>query len=180
MTTAGFAEDGGFADLRRGRVHGAVNGHSAVGPARSLLGLAAGAVALLATPSASLAQFQVCNKTSAKEIYVALGLHREGKGWQSEGWYTIARRQCSALVDKMTGRYYYLYVESDNDTVWDGGDDDDSSNFCVRPGRAFTLGVTSLAERGDNPNCEKHGYVTKRFMRVDTERYGDYTFEISD
>ena len=42
------------------------------------------------------------------------------------------------------------------------------------------LNVARLADRGDDPNCEKHGFVTHRFLRVDTEKYDDYTFTIND
>jgi uncharacterized membrane protein len=133
------------------------------------------ASALLATSSASFAQFQVCNKTSADKIDVAIGLYHDSSGWVSKGWYEIARDACTTLVDKMSDRYYYLYPES-GDTVWDGDDEAGSSNSCVHPDNKFTLSVAELANGGDNPDYEKHGYATKRFTRVDTEKYSDYTF----
>ena len=89
---------------------------------RCLLGPAIVATALVSTTSSGFAQFQVCNKTSTKEIYVALGLYREGKGWESEGWYSIARNQCTTVLAEMSDRYYYLYAESD-DKIWDGDGD---------------------------------------------------------
>ena len=110
---------------------------------------------------------------------MALGLYREGKGWESEGWYSIARNQCTTVLAEMSDRYYYLYAESD-DKIWDGDGDKQGSNFCVQNGDAFTINVGPLAGRGDNPNCEKAGYLTKRFMRVDTEAYDEYTFNIED
>ena len=70
--------------------------------------------------------------------------------------------------------------EACDDVVWDGQGVEGSTNFCVDPGKRFALNVASLSDRGDDPNCEKHSYATKRFMRVDTERYGDYTFDIND
>jgi uncharacterized membrane protein len=146
---------------------------------RPLLYFVIAAVALAATPSASFAQLQVCNRTSANEIYAAVGRYQEPDGWESDGWYAIAQHNCTTVVDQLNDRYYYLYVES-NDTVWDGGNEEGSTNFCVRPENAFTLYVASLSDQGDNPNCEKHGYKTKRFMRVDTEGYSDYTFNINN
>jgi uncharacterized membrane protein len=150
---------------------------------RLLIGFAIMAVALTAPPSGSFAQFQVCNRTSANQINVAIGAYRESTGWQSNGWYTIDRDQCTSLIDNMTDRYYYLYVEA-GDTVWDGmsGEGSEgSSNFCIDPQDAFNIDVKSLSKPGsDNPNCEKHNYQTKRFMRVDTEGNSEYTFNIND
>jgi uncharacterized membrane protein len=146
---------------------------------RGLLCLAVVATALVTTTSAGLAEFQVCNKSSVKEVYVAIGFYQERKGWQSEGWYSVSRNRCTTVISEMSDRYYYLYVEGD-DKVWDGDGDEQGSNFCVRNGEAFTIEVKPLAQRGDNPNCEKAGYLTKRFMRVDTETYDDYTFDLGD
>ena len=141
---------------------------------------AVGVIAGMAEPSASLADFKVCNRTSAKEIYIAFGVYHGRKGWESEGWYPAKRGECTRLLDQMGDRYYYLYVEGDNDVIWDGKGDEGSTNFCVKVGGEFTLNVAAMSRGSDNPDCEKNGYTTKRFMRVDTERYGDYTFEISD
>jgi uncharacterized membrane protein len=150
---------------------------------RLLIGFAIVAVTLTASSSSSFAQFQVCNQTSAEQINVAIGAYRQSTGWQSKGWYAIARNQCTSLIDSMTDRYYYLYVEA-GDTVWDGMSgqgSEGSSNFCIDPQDAFDIDVKSLSDGGsDNPNCEKHNYQTKRFIRVDTEGYGEYTFNIND
>ena len=51
---------------------------------------------------------------------VAFGLYRGHKGWESEGWYSVKSGQCTRLLNQMGDRYYYLYVEGDNDVVWDG------------------------------------------------------------
>ena len=136
------------------------------------------AIALLGMSSRCFAQFQVCNQTSKDDIYVAVGLFQNG-GWQSTGWYDITRKDCTVVVETMNDRYYYLYVESGN-TVWDGTGAKGGSNFCVHPNDAFTLKVAAMSDGGDNPICEKHGYATKRFFRVDTEKYDDYTFNIGD
>src|SRR5690242_16941951 len=106
--------------------------------------------ALMATTSASLAQFEVCNQSTVDEIYVAIGLYKESKGWESEGWYTVARGECATLVERMADRYYYLYAENGKD-VWDGTNDGGSTNFCVDPEKVFTLNVKALASQGDNP-----------------------------
>jgi uncharacterized membrane protein len=146
---------------------------------RLFLHLAIATGVVVATSSASLAGFEVCNQSSVNEIHVAIGLYKEGKGWESEGWYTVTRGECATLVERLSDRYYYVYAENGDD-VWDGSDEEGSSNFCVHPEKVFTLNVAALADRGDNPNCEKHGYVTKRFKRIDTERYSDYTFNFGD
>jgi len=84
-------------------------------PSRLLLCFAVLATALLAAPTASRADFNVCNKTSAQEIYGVIGLYRGRKGWESERWYTVKRGQCTCLLGRMGD--YYLYVEGDNNLV---------------------------------------------------------------
>jgi uncharacterized membrane protein len=144
------------------------------------LSVAIAAGMLAASASAAFAQFSVCNRTSAAEIYVALGFHEDRGGWASQGWYTVPRGRCTTTAGQLTGRYYYLYAES-NDVMWDGQGADGSSNFCVHSGNAFKLQVAKLAARGsDNPNCEKHGYVTKRFRRVDTQRFLKFVYTVED
>ena len=148
-----------------------------------VLNLAAAGFALLMTTSGAHADLQICNKTSLNEIYVAIGLYRGSKGWESEGWWTVAREQCETITGELGDRYYYLYVLGDNDGVWDGTAEErkeGSTNFCVKEDDKFTLNVNAMSNGGDNPSCEKYGYVAKRFFRVDTGRYADFIFNIGD
>jgi uncharacterized membrane protein len=134
----------------------------------------------LAVPTASLAEFAVCNKASNKEIYVALGHYRDRVGWQSEGWYTVKRGECMTLLSKMTDRYYYLYADTENGDTWNGEGSEGSTTFCVQDGNAFTLDVAALSPIGDNPDCKKHSYEARSFKRIDTEGYEDYTYTFND
>jgi uncharacterized membrane protein len=135
---------------------------------------------LLVAPTAGLADLNVCNKASNKEIWVALGHYLNGSGWQSKGWYTVKRGQCMVLLNRMGDRYYYLYADAEGGDTWNGEGKDGSTNFCVQDGNAFTLNVSALSPRGDNPDCKKHGYETRSFIRIDTEGYDDYTYTFND
>src|SRR5690349_19393090 len=77
---------------------------------RLALGLVAAIAALVSSTGASYAQFRVCNRSSSDEVYVALGLLSGPSGWQSEGWYTVTRNDCSTVVrHALNNRFYYLY-----------------------------------------------------------------------
>jgi uncharacterized membrane protein len=142
--------------------------------------LAVTSAILLSTSSESLAQFQVCNRSSLNSIDVAFGLHRGRNGWESEGWFTINRRQCATLVARaLRERYYYLYGAS-GDTEWNGDDDTEGADFCVRPGAVFKLNDDSMKDDEDQVDCEKHGYETKKFFQVDTNDASNFTFNFED
>ena len=108
------------------------------------------------------------------------GLHRGRSGWESEGWCTSSRRLCSTLVGRaLRDRHYYVYAESD-DTVWDGEKDNDGAEFCVKEGGVIKLNDETLKNDDDSLDCEKHGFVAKKFMHVDTNDYTEFTFDIED
>ena len=147
---------------------------------RLQLALAVTAAAIMAMPSASQAQLRVCNKSSVDVVDVAFGRHRGRTGWESEGWFKIRRGRCETLVARaLRDRYYYLYAEG-GDTTWNGDDEKDGSDFCIRPGQVFKLNDASLTDEDNKLNCEKFGYVTKRFMQVDTEDADEFTYELTD
>jgi uncharacterized membrane protein len=147
---------------------------------RCALCVVAAVAGLLSTTAASHAQFRVCNRSSADEVYVAFALFRGDTGWESEGWYTVARDTCSTLVPReLHNRYFYLYAES-NDVIWDGEDGEGSANFCVREGDAFKLDDVRLADTRSDLQCEKRGYTTKRFLQIDTEDAAMYIYDLEE
>lgn len=130
--------------------------------------------------SQGFADFRVCNRSSIDSIDVAFGVQRGRNGWESEGWFTVRRRQCATLiVGDLRQRYYYLYGVS-GDTVWDGEDDNDGSDFCVRPGGVFKLNDNSLKNNNNELDCEGHGYEIRKFLQVDTGDAESFTFDFVD
>jgi len=138
------------------------------------------AIVVVSASSSSLAEFKVCNRSSVGPIDVAFGLHHGRTGWESDGWYPLARGECATLVARsLRERFYYLYGVS-GDTVWNGDNEKTGANFCIRPGAVFKLNDESLKDADDQPDCEKHGYVTKIFFQVDTQDAVDYRFDFID
>jgi uncharacterized membrane protein len=114
--------------------------------------LALAALVLAAGPAA--ADMKVCNKTS-KPAKVALGRF-DGKQWTSQGWWTIAAKDCAKLISgPLDARFYYLYGTDGASGTWDGG-----NGFCTTASDKF-----SIAGRG---SCAQHGYDRKGFFEVDT------------
>jgi uncharacterized membrane protein len=146
---------------------------------RLFIGLLVTAAVLL-TSSESFAQFRVCNRSSLDSIDVAFGLHRGRSGWESEGWFTVKRRQCETLVARtLRERYFYLYAAA-GDNVWDGEEDKEGAEFCTRPDGVFKLNDDSMKDDQDQVDCEKHGYETKKFFQVDTKDASNFTFNFED
>ncbi|MEI9930083.1 MAG: DUF1036 domain-containing protein [Rhizomicrobium sp.] len=97
----------------------------------------------------------MCNKGKFP-ARVALGRF-DGKNWSSEGWWTIAPKNCASVIKtQLDARYYYLYGTDTASGVWDG-----ETSFCTASAAKF-----SISGRAD---CTKRGYDRKRFFQVDTE-----------
>jgi uncharacterized membrane protein len=110
---------------------------------------------ILAVAGPAQAGLSVCNK-GRFPAKVALGRF-DGKNWSSEGWWTVAPKNCAVVIKApLDARYYYLYGTDTAAGVWDG-----ATNFCTAPAAKF-----SISGRAD---CTKHGYDHKRFFQVDTE-----------
>ncbi|MGN6514589.1 MAG: DUF1036 domain-containing protein [Rhizomicrobium sp.] len=125
--------------------------------------------ALLLLPFPGLpasAALNVCNhtKTAAR---LAVGRF-DGTAWISEGWWTLAPKQCSVVVPgRLKARYYYLYAVDGGAGAWSG-----ERRFCVGMADKFVS-----RERG---HCAAQGMDSKGFFAVDTGSATDYTQSLSD
>jgi uncharacterized membrane protein len=121
---------------------------------------------LLLTGSPALAAFKVCNKT-ALPVRAAIGRF-DGTHWSSQGWWTVAAKQC---VDLLTGplqaRYYYLYASDGGAGTWDG-----KFHFCAAPAKSF-----KAEGRAD---CAKRGFDIRGFFQIDTGRNPDWVQNLSN
>ena len=121
-------------------------------------------LALSASPA--LAGFKVCNKTGAA-ARVALGRF-DGTSWTAEGWWTVAPKECTAiLTGPLQGRFYYLYASDGAAGTWEG-----KTHFCVSPDKRFTA-----KGRGQ---CMSRGLDSRGFFEVDTGKKSDWTQSLSN
>jgi uncharacterized membrane protein len=134
-------------------------------PRLGALVLAALAAVLIGAAPAQGA-FHVCNKSNLA-ARVALG-HFDGKHWTSQGWWTIAPKDCAELIPgPLDARYYYLYATDGASGTWDG-----NTNFCTAPDAKF-----SISGRGQ---CAARGFDKRGFFQVDTGQSPDWTQSLSN
>jgi uncharacterized membrane protein len=130
-----------------------------------LLAILTAPAALLAAPPA-WAAFNVCNKSDIP-TKVALGRF-DGTHWTSQGWWTIAPKTCTRLLNgPLQARYYYLYATDGAGGSWEG-----KTRFCVAPGTKF------LAP-GRN-DCTVRGLDQRGFFEVDTGKSPEWTQTLSN
>jgi uncharacterized membrane protein len=133
-----------------------------------LFGLAALALACLAAAPAR-AQFSVCNQTlDALNLAIA---KETGGSFVSEGWWTIGANRCVDVIrEELANRYIYVYAtDVFGQSILSGdfvGDD-----MCVAPKR-FTITGTDA--------CWQRGFVTARFMEVDTKDQVRWTLYLKE
>lgn len=124
------------------------------------------ALALLLSATPAAARFTVCNRT-AEPVKLALGRFN-GTQWMSEGWWTLPRDHCTAVINTpLKARYYYLYATDGGPGSWDGG-------------RAFCVAGTGSFRIDGRADCAGRGFDRKGFFEVDTGRETDYTQSLSD
>lgn len=68
-------------------------------------------------PTQTTFRLTVCNKSSERELYVAVH-GRQGDDWIVEGWWTVARGACDALVTLRKGEFH-VFAEGGS-TEWSG------------------------------------------------------------
>jgi len=123
-------------------------------------------VMALAWAAPAQAGFTVCNK-SPQAVRAAIGRF-DGTNWTSEGWWTIAPKACTALLNgPLQGRYYYLYASDGAAGTWEG-----KTHFCVAPDQRF-----KSVGRG---SCAKRGFDNRGFFEVDTGKKPDWTQSLSN
>jgi uncharacterized membrane protein len=124
------------------------------------------ALAILAFVCPAQAALNVCNRT-AHPVKLAVGRF-DGAVWSSEGWWSLAPKQCQAVVPgKLIARYFYLVATDGGAGGWGGG-----RSFCIAADDKFTI--------PGRDNCAGRGYERKGFFEVDTGQAADYTQSISD
>ena len=122
--------------------------------------------ALTAFAPPAHADLKLCNTTSSR-IGVAIG-YRDGNGWATEGWWTLAGQTCEVLYKgALSSRYWYVHaIDYDRGGEWAG-----QSFMCTRD-KAFTIkGVQE---------CTKRGYNRTGFFEVDTKDANDWTIRLTD
>jgi len=119
---------------------------------------------LTATPAA--ADFRVCNFSKSK-VGIAIG-YKDGEGWATEGWWTIAAGNCEALLrGNLAARFYYIYaVDYDRGGEWSG-----QAFMCTRD-KEFTIRGT-----GD---CLARGYDRTGFYEIDTGEQQTWTVQLTE
>lgn len=128
--------------------------------------LAAGLALTAASASPAAAKLAICNKTE-HPVLVAVARY-DGTEWVSEGWWRIAAKGCSDIVQgTLKARYYYLRgVQEGVDGAWDG-----NRFFCV------TNDNFTIKGRKD---CAKRGSAQAGFFEIDTKDYPSWTQSLSD
>jgi len=123
--------------------------------------------ALTALPAMpAFADFTVCNK-SQLAARVALGRF-DGTHWTSQGWWTIAPKTCTRLLNgALQSRYYYLYANDGFGGSWEG-----RTRFCTGVEKKFLA-----PGRGD---CSLRGLDQHGFFEVDTGKSPDWTQTLSN
>ncbi|MGR3467981.1 MAG: DUF1036 domain-containing protein [Shimia sp.] len=108
------------------------------------------------------ANFQVCNQT-LDVINVAIGAY-DVDAWETRGWWTIGPNQCGDVIrEELTSRFVYVYARDVfNNSMLEG-----TTPMCVEPGEFILRG---------RENCLLNGYLTARFVEVDTRRSERWTF----
>jgi uncharacterized membrane protein len=126
----------------------------------------AAAVSLLAVASPARADFRLCNNTGSR-VGISLG-YKDGDGWTTEGWWTLAARSCDTLLKgALVARFYYIYaVDYDRGGEWSG-----KAFMCTRD-KEFTI-------RGIE-DCLARGYDRTGFFEVDTGEQRSWTVQLTE
>lgn len=124
------------------------------------------AAALLVTADSAKADFRLCNNTGSR-VGISLG-YKEGDGWTTEGWWTLAARSCDTLLKgSLVARFYYIYaVDYDRGGEWSG-----KAYMCTRD-KEFTI-------RGID-DCLARGYDRTGFFEVDTGEQRSWTVQLTE
>ena len=118
---------------------------------------------LLISPSMAFGALSFCNYSSQKRVYISVGYQKDGNWW-SKGWYHLGQSQCATPVGgDLPYRYYYFYAISDTGAEWTG-----DTEFCTLNSQYTIL------------NAEKCGGSVKKFMKLDTEDYKNFTYNLTD
>lgn len=137
-----------------------------LGARRAMTAAAIGLVALVQWPAAAMAEFKLCNATTAR-IGVAIG-YQDARGWTTEGWWNIRSKACETLLKgDLPSRFVYIYaIDYDRGGEWGG------RSFLCTADRSFVI--------KDNKECEARGHRNTGFFEVDTGDGKDWTVRLTD
>src|SRR5271166_20184 len=121
---------------------------------------------LLVAAGSARADFRLCNNTGSR-VGISLG-YKDGEGWTTEGWWTLAARSCDTLLKgALVARFYYIYaVDYDRGGEWSG-----KAFMCTRD-KEFTI-------RGIE-DCLARGYDKTGFFEVDTGEQRSWTVQLTE
>jgi uncharacterized membrane protein len=119
---------------------------------------------MIASPAA--ADFRLCNNTGSR-VGISVG-YKDGEGWTTEGWWTLAARSCDTLLKgALVARFYYVYaVDYDRGGEWSG-----KAFMCTRD-KEFTI-------RGIE-DCLARGFDRTGFFEVDTGEQRSWTVQLTE
>ncbi|HLN08705.1 MAG TPA: DUF1036 domain-containing protein [Xanthobacteraceae bacterium] len=121
---------------------------------------------LLVAAGSARADFRLCNNTGSR-VGISLG-YKDGEGWTTEGWWTLAARSCDTLLKgALVARFYYIYaVDYDRGGEWSG-----KAYMCTRD-KEFTI-------RGIE-DCLARGFDRTGFFEVDTGEQRSWTVQLTE
>jgi uncharacterized membrane protein len=124
-------------------------------------------------PIPAMAGLHFCNKTSVK-IYVAIATingdcEYDACTFSSHGWWTIDPDSCKmpigASLDTTGDTEYYYYAQDANGQTWTG-----TTSFCVDPDNAFDF---------NDAQASAGGCTSRKFQKLETATYSNYTFNLT-
>jgi uncharacterized membrane protein len=123
-------------------------------------------MALLLAVTPVLADFRLCNRTSA-QVSIAIG-YKSDKTWRTEGWWNMPPNSCHTLLEGvLSSRYYYVYaVDETTRGEWGG------KAFMCTQDRMFT--IDGIEE------CVKRGYQRTGFFEIDTGDHRSWTVQLTE
>ena len=118
------------------------------------------------TASPAAADFRLCNNTGSR-VGISVG-YKDGDGWTTEGWWTLAARSCDTLLKgSLVARFYYIYaVDYDRGGEWSG-----QAFMCTRD-KEFTIRGTQ--------DCLARGFDRTGFFEVDTGEQQTWTVQLTE
>jgi uncharacterized membrane protein len=128
--------------------------------------IAMAAATVLVASGPAKADFRLCNNTGSR-VGISVG-YKDGEGWTTEGWWTLAARSCDTLLKgSLVARFYYIYaVDYDRGGEWSG-----KAYMCTRD-KEFTI-------RGIE-DCLARGYDRTGFFEVDTGEQRSWTVQLTE
>lgn len=133
---------------------------------RTVFGVLAVLVFVLAGAAPAQADFRLCNNTAGR-VGIAIG-YKDADGWVTEGWWNLPPRSCETLLrGGLVARFYYVYgIDYDRGGEWSG-----QAFMCSRE-KEFTIRGTE--------DCLARGYDRTGFFEIDTGEQRSWTVQLTE